>query len=70
MDKRFRPPKKSDDLQWKKIRFLVENGFYFQRGYRKEGDVWHSERYPSNMDQARGFVMQFKDQAVQPAVKR
>ncbi|WP_163831842.1 hypothetical protein [Spartinivicinus ruber] len=63
MDIRFRPPKKSNDKQWKKVQFLVENGFNFQKVYRKEGSVWQRERYPQNLEQAKEFVIKFKDQA-------
>lgn len=64
MDLRFRPPKKSDDRQWAKVRFLVNHGFLFQKIYRKEGPVWYRERYPENLEQAKDFVAQFKDQAL------
>ena len=63
MDIRFRPPKKSDNKQWKKVIFLVENGFNFQKVYRKEGPVWYRERYPDNIEQAREFVLKYQDQA-------
>lgn len=63
MDIRFRPPKKADDKQWKKVKYLVDHGFNFQKVYRKEGSVWYRERYPENLEQAKEFVTKFKDQA-------
>ena len=30
MSNRFRPPKKSDDLKWKVVNYLFDNGFYYQ----------------------------------------
>ena len=64
MDMRFRPPKKSDDRQWAKVRFLVEHGFFFQRVYLKDGAIWYREAYPKNMNEAKEFVVRFKDQAL------
>lgn len=64
MDPRFRPPKKSDDRQWAKVRFLVDHGFVFQKIYSKEGSVWHRESYPKDLEQARSFVVAFRDQAL------
>jgi hypothetical protein len=64
MDARFRPPKKTDDRQWAKVRFLVDHGFVFQKVYRKDGPVWCRERYPENLEQAKEFVVRFRDQAL------
>ncbi|OQA33849.1 MAG: hypothetical protein BWY57_00930 [Betaproteobacteria bacterium ADurb.Bin341] len=64
MDVRFRPPKKSDEKQWAKVRFLAEHGFFFQKVYIKKGSVWQRERYPENLEQAKEFVVQFRDQAL------
>ena len=65
MDIRFRPPRKTDDRQWKKVEFLVEHGFNFQKVYRKEGPVWYRERYPENLEQSKKFVVKFRDQAIE-----
>jgi hypothetical protein len=65
MDIRFRPPKKSDDKQWEKVQFLVKNGFNFQKVYRIEGSVWHREKYPKNLNEAKKFVEKFKNQAIE-----
>lgn len=64
MDVRFRAPKKSDDKQWAKVRYLAEHGFVYQKVYRKRGDVWSREEYPQNLEQARDFVTEFRDQAL------
>lgn len=64
MDVRFRPPKKSDDRQWAKVRYLVDHGFVYQKVYRKQGDAWHRENYPDNLEQAKDFVAAFRDQAI------
>lgn len=64
MDVRFRAPKKSDDKQWAKVRYLVAHGFVYQKVYRKQGEVWYRENYPDNLEQARDFVVEFRDQAM------
>src|SRR5688572_21741765 len=52
---KFKPPKKDDLKQWEKVRFLYDNGFWFQ-------SIWHSKsgetrsklvRYPRNLAEAR-----------------
>jgi hypothetical protein len=70
MDVRFRPPKKSDDRQWKKVKFLVDHGFNFQKVYRKEGCVWTRERYPENLEEAKAFVVKHQDQALDLAFNK
>ena len=64
IDIRFKAPRKRDDKQWEKVRFLAEHGFYFQKVYLKEGSVWKRQHYPENLKQAKKFVVQFKDQAL------
>lgn len=68
MDIRFRPPKKSDDKQWKKVKYLVEHGFIFQKIYRKDGPVWYRERYPKTYEQAKEFVVKYKEQAFEVGI--
>ena len=68
MDIRFRPPKKRDDKQWKKVEFLVSHGFLFQKVYCKEGPVWYREKYPSTLEQAKEFVVKYKDQAFEVGI--
>ncbi|WP_394172069.1 hypothetical protein [Thalassotalea litorea] len=63
MDIRFRPPKKSDDKQWKKVEYLVAHGFFFQKIYRKEGYAHYREKYPKSLEEAKEFVLKYKEQA-------
>jgi DNA-directed RNA polymerase subunit RPC12/RpoP len=63
MDVRFKPPRKRDDKQWKKVEHLAQNGFYFQKVYLKNGSVWQRQSYPKDLKQAKEFVVKFKDQA-------
>jgi hypothetical protein len=62
-DTRFRPPRKSDDAQWARVRFLFRHGFRFQKVYHKTGSVWTRARYPATMEEARVFVKAHADQA-------
>lgn len=64
MNAHFRPPKKSDDRQWKKVQYLAEHGFNFQKIYLKEGSVWQRQAYPKDLEEAKEFVLRFKDQAI------
>jgi len=63
-DTRFRAPKKTDDAQWKKVQFLFEHGFRFQKVYLKQGDMWTRKRYPGTLEEAKDFIERFADQAV------
>ena len=66
---RFRPPKKTDDKKWETVRFLIENGFYYQHIYERtetEKDVTSSQTlvaYPDNLRDAKEFVEKYKSQA-------
>jgi hypothetical protein len=65
-DIRFRAPKKSDIQQWKKVKFLFEHGFFFQRVYKQIGrGTYASVRYPRDLAEAKVFVTEFKKQAIQ-----
>ncbi len=64
-DVRFRAPKKTDSKQWKKVEFLTQNGFVFQKVYQKmETGGLMRVNYPSTLEEAREFVRLYKDQAV------
>ena len=65
MDVLFQPPKKSDDKQWAKVRFLAENGFFFQKIFRREGLGWIPVKYPKTLEEARPFVEEFRAQALE-----
>jgi predicted nucleic acid-binding Zn-ribbon protein len=64
LDERFRPPKKSEDEQWKKVGLLIRRGFYFQKIYDKKGDMWLRVKYPGTLREAKTFVEKYKDQAL------
>ena len=48
-----------------KFLFLVRHGFLFQKIYRDlGGGLWCRVRYPKTLEQAKDFVLEFKDQAL------
>lgn len=60
-DHKFRVPKKSDDSEWKKIEFLRDHGFYFQRVYDIiEQAVYRYAFYPKDLKEAKEFVIKYK----------
>ncbi|MCW8880436.1 MAG: hypothetical protein OQJ89_09440 [Kangiellaceae bacterium] len=59
----FKAPKKNDTAQWKKIEFLHEHGFRFQK--IRIGSGHHDVvPYPENMEQAKEFVVKYKEYAI------
>ena len=64
LGRHFKAPKKTDKKQWEKIRFLIENGFRFQKirnGTRHHDTV----SYPETLEEAKEFVVKYKDYAFQ-----
>ena len=67
---RFRPPKKSEDRKWETVKFLIDNGFYYQHIYEvvetKNGVTSYQNyaKYPDNLQDAKEFVKKYKDQAI------
>jgi hypothetical protein len=63
LGRHFKPPAHDDLEQWRKVRFLVEQGFAFQHVY----DHARGGRlvpYPKTLRQARAFVKKYQDYAV------
>lgn len=66
---RFRPPKKTEDKKWETIKFLIDNGFYYQHIYEvvetKNGvtNYQNYAKYPDSLRDAKEFVEKYKDQA-------
>ena len=59
----FKAPKKTDQKQWNKIRFLFENGFRFQK--IRIGTHHHDTvAYPETLEDAKEFVIKYKDYAI------
>lgn len=64
LGRHFKPPKKSDLVQWKKIKLLIEHGFVFQK-IRTTKNSYESVPYPETLAQAAEFVIQYRQYAVQ-----
>ncbi len=58
-ERHFKAPKKTDNKQWEKVKFLFENGFNFQKIYDQSKS---GERvpYPETMEQAQEFVVKYQ----------
>ena len=59
----FKTPKKTDKKQWQKIRFLFEYGFRFQK-IRIGNKDKETVKYPETLEQAKEFVVKYKDYAI------
>ena len=58
----FKSPKKSGLKQWEKVAFLFDHGFRFQK--IRIGPGHHDViPYPDTLDQAKEFVVKYKDYA-------
>jgi hypothetical protein len=66
LSRKFSAPTAIDKAQWKKVEFLVAHGFVFQTVYETPRGG-RSVRYPATLDEAKGFVVEFADQAVRGA---
>jgi len=64
LGRHLKPPNKSDLAQWKKIRFLIEHGFVFQK-IRTTKNSYEIVPYPETLAQAAEFVIQYRQYAVQ-----
>jgi hypothetical protein len=68
LSRKFSAPRAADVAQWKKVQFLVENGFRFYSVYKVgESGGKQAVRYPATLEEARSFVVTFADQAHLPA---
>lgn len=59
LGRHFKAPKKSDDAQWKKVNFLVDHGFVFQK-IRLDSNSYDSVPYPDTLAEAKKFVVKYK----------
>ncbi|MDT0628495.1 hypothetical protein [Alteromonas sp. W364] len=63
LGRNFKPPKKSDTAQWKKVKYLVEHGFIFQK-IRVEPSTLDSIPYPDTLAEAKEFVVKYRKWAI------
>ena len=68
LSRKFSAPRSADVAQWKKVQFLVEHGFRFYSVYEATASGGkQSVRYPSTLEEAKDFVIAFRDQTWPPA---
>ena len=68
LSRKFSAPRSADVAQWTKVQFLVEHGFRFYSVYKPvESGGKQSVRYPATLEEAKAFVLAFREQAHQPA---
>ena len=67
---RFTPPKKTDDKKWEAVKYLIENGFYYDHIYQNIEinsigvKIYQNyATYPDNIKDAKEFVEKYKEQA-------
>ncbi len=64
-DHKFRVPKRTDEAQWKKVEFLRDHGFYFQRVYDQvEGGAYQYANYPKDLNEAKEFVEKYEEYSI------
>ena len=59
LGRHFKAPKKSDLNQWKKVKYLVNHGFIFQK-IRVDENSYESIPYPKTLSEAKEFVVKYK----------
>ncbi|MGO2010995.1 MAG: hypothetical protein ACTH7Q_02605 [Pseudoalteromonas sp.] len=69
LGRHFKPPKKSDLVQWKKVKFLIEHGFVFQK-IRTDKNSVESIPYPDTLAQAKEFVIKYRQYSVELPYKK
>ena len=67
LGRHFKVPKKSDLAQWKKVKYLVDHGFVFQK-IRPEKNSYESVPYPKTLAEAKEFVVKYKKWAIKHAL--
>lgn len=60
LGRNFKPPKRSDDAQWEKVKFLIAKGFAFHKVYDSDNRL---VQYPKTLQEAKEFVEKYKDKA-------
>ena len=67
LGRHFKAPKKSDTAQWKKVEFLVDHGFVFQK-IRLDSNSYESVPYPETLSEAKDFVIKYREWAINSAI--
>lgn len=65
VDYKFRAPKKDNLKKWEAIRYLLEDGFYFQHIYENNSSANNKAvKYPLNLKDAKIFVEKYISQKI------
>ena len=67
LGRHFKAPKKSDNAQWRKVAFLIEHGFLFQK-IRPDPNSYESVPYPKTLEEAKEFVIKYQKWAIANAL--
>jgi len=59
LGRHFKAPRKTNLAQWKKIEFLIEHGFFFQK-IRIDKNSYESVPYPRTLAEAKVFVKRYE----------
>ena len=62
LGRNFKAPRKNDASQWKKVEYLIEHGFFFQKIRPIKGS-YESIPYPKTLAEAKVFVVKYKQYA-------
>ena len=66
LSRNFSAPRSTDTEQWEKVQYLVAHGFVFHAVYEQREDKEHYRvRYSQTLEEAKAFVIQYRDQAIQ-----
>jgi predicted RNA-binding Zn-ribbon protein involved in translation (DUF1610 family) len=61
LSRKFHAPKMTDIEQWEKVKYLVDNGFYFETVFENvERGVYRSVPYPETKKEAFEFVKKYR----------
>ena len=62
LGRNFKAPRKNDVAQWKKVEYLIEHGFNFQK-IRLDSNSLKSIPYPRTLAEAKVFVVKYRQYA-------
>jgi ribosomal protein L33 len=72
VNQKFKPPKKLDLKKWEVVKFIIDNGFSYDKLFEEiEGDGFiQIGKYPENMRDAKEFVKKFDTNGVKKTLSR
>ena len=69
LSEKFQAPPRKDTQAWRVVQFVVENGFRYDTIWQEDGRVYHwvPHAYPRTMEEAREFVVRYREHRVTPS---